>query len=110
MKNKQIHEVKNQQQRKALNAWAKDDFIGSIIAGTGFGKSRCGVLAIKKLIQPGERALVLVPTTQLQDQFAEEFKKWDADDVLEHTDIICYQSAYKLEDSTMLSLCVMRYT
>ena len=83
MKNKQIHEVKNQQQRKALNAWAKDDFIGSIIAGTGFGKSRCGVLAIKKLIQPGERALVLVPTTQLQDQFAEEFKKWDADDVLE---------------------------
>tara|TARA_R100000951_G_scaffold116698_1_gene129874 strand:- start:3818 stop:4987 length:1170 start_codon:yes stop_codon:yes gene_type:complete len=96
-KMEKIYEVKNQQQRKALNAWAKDDFNGSIIAGTGFGKSRCGVLAIKKLLQPGERALVLVPTTQLQDQFAEEFKKWDADDVLEHTDIICYQSAYKLK-------------
>jgi len=91
------NEVKDKEQKKALNSWAKHGYIGSIIAGTGFGKSRCGVLAIKKLLQPAERALVLVPTTQLQDQFAEEFKKWDAEDVLEHTDIICYQSAYKLE-------------
>lgn len=92
-----IYEVKDKEQRKALNLWAKHDFIGSIIAGTGFGKSRCGVLAIKKLLQPAERALVLVPTTQLQDQFKEEFKKWGAGDVLNHTDIMCYQSAYKLE-------------
>jgi len=96
-KMKKIYEVKNQQQRKALNAWAKDGFNGSIIAGTGFGKSRCGVLAVSKLLKPGDKALVLVPTTQLQDQFAEEFKKWDADVALLQTDIMCYQSAYKLE-------------
>ena len=34
------------QQRKALNSWSINGFNGSIIAGTGFGKSRLAVLAI----------------------------------------------------------------
>lgn len=92
-----IYEVKDREQRKALNLWAKYGYKGSIIAGTGFGKSRCGVLAIGKLLKEDERALVLVPTTQLQDQFAEEFKKWDYENVLDRVDILCYQSAHKLE-------------
>ena len=41
-----INNKKDKEQRKALNAWASNKFKGSIIAGTGFGKSRVGVLAI----------------------------------------------------------------
>ena len=44
------------------------------------------------------RALVLVPTTQLKDQFKEEFKKWECEDCLDKVDVVCYQSAYKFKD------------
>ena len=91
-----ILQIKDQEQRNALNSWAKSGYVGSIIAGTGFGKSRCGVLAIGKLLQESQRALVLVPTVQLQSQFAEEFKKWGFENVLSQTTIMCYQSAHKL--------------
>ena len=70
------NENKTIEQRKALNKWASNNFVGSIIAGTGFGKSRCGVLAIEHALKYGDKALVLVPTIQLQDQFRNEFKKW----------------------------------
>ncbi len=90
--------IKSQEQSNALNSWVLKGYVGSIIAGTGFGKSRCGVLAAAYIIkQYGGRGLVLVPTTQLQDQFEEEFKKWGKEDVLDSIDIMCYQSAHKLE-------------
>lgn len=82
------------EQKKALNSWAANKFIGSIIAGTGFGKSRCGVLAIEHALKYGDNALVLVPTIQLQDQFRKEFDKWNVDS--SNVEILCYQSAYKL--------------
>ena len=103
-----VNDLKDQQQRKALNNWAVNGFEGSIIAGTGFGKSRCGVIAVGETIKRltkyndhGERivhvtGLVLVPTTQLKDQFREEFIKWGYEDVLDTVDFMCYQSAYKL--------------
>ena len=93
-----VYQIKDQKQRKALNKWAGAGAIGSIVAGTGFGKSRCGVLATKWALKKGNRALVLVPTTQLQAQFEDEFKKWDAEDLLPNIEIMCYQSAYKLKD------------
>ena len=89
--------IKDAEQRKALNAWAAHGYNGSIIAGTGFGKSRCAVLAVGLVIRKYQgKGLVLVPTTQLQEQFKLEFKKWGYGDVLDSIDIICYQSAHKL--------------
>ena len=93
-----VYQIKDQKQRDALNRWATAGARGSIIAGTGFGKSRCGVLATKWALRNGGKALILVPTTQLQIQFAEEFEKWDAGHILDNVDIMCYQSAYKLVD------------
>ena len=93
-------EIKDKEQKKALNAWAKAGFKGSVIAGTGFGKSRVGVLAVGETLRRNEaaRGIVLVPTIQLQEQFEEEFYKWKYDDVLDRVDIVCYQSAYKLQE------------
>mgnify|MGYP003670426201 CR=1 FL=1 len=89
--------IKDNEQKKALNAWAKAGFKGSIIAGTGFGKSRCGVLAAAHVLKEyGGTGLILVPTTQLQKQFREEFLKWGKEEALDSLDIICYQSAHKL--------------
>jgi len=94
----QTIKTKDEQQRKALNAWWAQNGIGSIIAGTGFGKSRCGVLAVRHILGSGDKALVLVPTTQLQDQFKQEFIKWGCEDILPRVEILCYQSAHKLEN------------
>ena len=91
--------IKSKEQSNALNAWHKAGYRGSIIAGTGFGKSRCGVLGVAHAIKNGGRALVLVPTTQLQEQFAEEFKKWGHTALLTRVEILCYQSAHKLENN-----------
>ena len=65
---------KDIQQKKALNAWAQAKFKGSVIAGTGFGKTRVGVLAMGKILElhSTKKGIVLVPTTQLQEQFKEE--------------------------------------
>jgi len=105
-----VNDLRDQQQRKALNNWAINGFKGSIIAGTGFGKSRCGVIAIGETIKRlteyndyGERivhitGLVLVPTVQLKDQFEQEFIKWGYENVLDTVDFMCYQSAYKMVD------------
>lgn len=95
-------QIKDEEQKNALNSWAKKGFRGSIIAGTGFGKSRCGVIAVGKLLaaKPEAQAIVLVPTTQLQEQFHEEFHKWGYEDCLDRVDILCYQSAYKLTGQT----------
>ena len=93
-----INKTRDEEQKKALNSWAQAGYTGSIIAGTGFGKSRCGVLAVSHVhsINSDDKILILVPTVQLQTQFAEEFTKWGLEDCLDNVDILCYQSAYKL--------------
>ena len=95
-----INKIRNEEQKKALNNWASNNYIGSIIAGTGFGKSRCAILASSHILDNlgGNKILLLVPTIQLQDQFRDEFHKWDLEHCLDNVEILCYQSAYKLED------------
>jgi len=107
----QINQIRDIEQKKALNSWAKQGFVGSVIAGTGFGKSRVGVLAVdytlkqclkaktnryRKKHSYNGKALILVPTVQLQEQFKEEFYKWGLEGCLDHVEVFCYQSAYKL--------------
>jgi len=95
-----MHAIKTERQKEAVNKWANAGFTGSIIAGTGFGKSRVGVLAVGETIRRNREnnALILVPTIQLKDQFREEFIKWGYDDIVDDVIFTCYQTAYKCED------------
>ena len=94
---KEINAIRDKQQRLALNSWAQSNFTGSVIAGTGFGKSRVGVLAIEHGLKDGGKALLLVPTVPLQDQFIDEFAQWGVS--TDGVEVLCYQSAYKLKDN-----------
>ena len=92
--------IKDKEQRKALNSWAKAGYKGTIIAGTGFGKSRLAVLAAGLILtRDGGKGILLVPTVQLQAQFKLEFIKWGYEDILKVIDIVCYSSAHKLKDN-----------
>ena len=96
-----INKIRDDKQKKALNNWASNNYIGSIIAGTGFGKSRCAILASSHVLDSlgGNKIFLLVPTIQLQDQFRDEFHKWDLEHCLDNVEILCYQSAYKLQNN-----------
>ena len=105
----EINKIRDREQRLALNKWSKANFKGSVIAGTGFGKSRLAILACQHFVNKKKdtRIILLVPTIQLQDQFVDEFHKWELEDCLNNIDIMCYQSAYKLKDQVYdLVICV----
>ena len=58
-------------QKECLKAWINNKCKGSIVATTGFGKTRVGLMASKLLASkfPGLRIIVVVPTDALQNQW-----------------------------------------
>lgn len=62
-------------QKSALAAWEKMGERGIIEAVTGTGKTFVGVEAIRRTLEKGGKAHVLVPTIELQNQWASVIKK-----------------------------------
>ncbi|OAV51885.1 sigma-70 family RNA polymerase sigma factor [Enteractinococcus helveticum] len=62
-------------QRRALQAWSTHNFRGVIEAVTGAGKTRVGVAAIAQALRVGMKVTVLVPTSELQDQWTETLRR-----------------------------------
>jgi superfamily II DNA or RNA helicase len=60
-------------QAEALAAWS-ESCRGVVEAVTGTGKTRLAMAAIRVVVDGGGRALVLVPTLELQDQWARELR------------------------------------
>lgn len=56
-------------QREALERWEAAERCGIVEAVTGTGKTRVGVAAIARSLREGRRAIVLVPTKVLRDQW-----------------------------------------
>lgn len=85
---------------KALKAWKDNSFKGILLSCTGFGKTRCGVIAACEHIRRDskERWLVLVPTINLISQWQQEAIKWGYEKEWQNVICMCYQSAYKLKD------------
>lgn len=62
-------------QQQALRAWKAHNFRGVIEAVTGAGKTRVGIAAIALALRLGMKVTVLVPTTELQDQWMASLRK-----------------------------------
>ena len=60
-------------QAEALAAWSASGR-GVVEAVTGTGKTRLAMAAIRAVVDRGAKALVLVPTLELQDQWARELR------------------------------------
>ena len=70
--------TRTERQQVAVKRWLASKGKGTIVAGTGFGKTRCALMAIKALLKkyPLFRILVVVPTDALQKQWLENINEW----------------------------------
>ena len=61
-------------QKECLKAWINAKCKGSIVATTGFGKTRVGLMASKLLTQkfPNLKIIVVVPTDAIQGPWQEQ--------------------------------------
>lgn len=65
-------------QEQCVKAWLRSKGKGCIVASTGFGKSRVGLLIIQKILNnyPTQRILIVVPTTLLKEQWEQQIDSW----------------------------------
>ncbi|GAB2854951.1 DEAD/DEAH box helicase [Nocardioides pacificus] len=61
-------------QREAIRAWYDNGCHGIVEAVTGTGKTHLGLEAVAQAVRGGERSTVLVPSVDLQDQWAARFQ------------------------------------
>ena len=64
-----------QHQVDVLESWKKSDHVGIIDHVTGAGKTISAISAIRDWISSGRPALVVVPSTLLQKQWASEIRR-----------------------------------
>jgi len=65
-------------QKQCVQEWFRNKCIGSIVACTGFGKTRIGLMGIKAILKkyPKFRILVVVPTETLKNQWLSLLDEW----------------------------------
>ena len=95
-----VNTVRGIVQEEAKQAVIKNNG-GMIAMATGAGKSRVAVELAKYYYNPLDdyNAALLVPTEKLRDEnWQEEFEKWEAKNVWRGTERLCYASASKIKD------------
>ena len=97
------YQIKDRVQMEAKEAFVANGGWGSVYMATGSGKSKIGVdLAVYdynvcKGVRPS-KVLIVVPTEKLRDEnWKEEFEKWEAGEVWNTVERTCYASLNKYE-------------
>ena len=93
-----VNKVREKVQNEAIQAVVNNNG-GMVAMATGSGKSRVAVELAKYYFKPEDdfHAALLVPTEKLRDEnWKEEFEKWEARNIWKHTERLCYASASKI--------------
>jgi len=100
-------ENKINEQSKAIQAWIKNNYQGTINAVTGFGKCKVGLDAINLIYNQAIvsninidkfSVLIVTPTTEIKKEWVKEFKKWKMLHILKHVDIQCVNTCSKYKN------------
>lgn len=61
-------------QEQCVKAWLKAKGKGTIVGSTGFGKTRCALIIISKILEkyPNKKVLIVVPTLTLKEQWIKQ--------------------------------------
>jgi len=89
---------RDERQAESVNKWLKSNGKGTIVAATGVGKTVIALKCIQKVRTkyPNLSVLVLVPTTQLKEQWESELEKWN---VSNNSRVTVMNGASKRSDS-----------
>lgn len=88
---------RDERQAESVNKWLKSNGKGSVVAGTGVGKTVIAIKCIQRVRTkyPNLSVLVIVPTDLLKDQWESELSKWN---VSNNTRVKVMKGASKQED------------
>lgn len=83
---------RDERQQICVNKWLKSRGVGALIQPTGCGKTTTAFKCIKKVLSlyPSFKILVVVPTTNLKEQWEEKLPKWE---VNSNVDVIVVNTA-----------------
>lgn len=70
--------TRTERQQEAIKKWIVNKGKGTVVAGTGVGKTHIALMTIQKLVnkRPDLRVLVVVPTETLKKQWIEKIDSW----------------------------------
>lgn len=70
--------TRTERQQESVRRWLKAKGKGTVVAGTGFGKTNVGLTCMKAILKkyPTIRILVVVPTTVLKEQWTLKIDEW----------------------------------
>ena len=70
--------TRDESQEYLIKQWFKSKGKGSLVAATGYGKTRLGMLAISKLLAkyPDKKVIIVVPSDAIRKQWIDETIKW----------------------------------
>lgn len=70
--------TRTERQRESIKKWIANKGRGTIVGGTGIGKTRIALMTIQLLLKkhPQLRVLVVVPTETLKKQWIEHIEEW----------------------------------
>lgn len=70
--------TRTERQKEVIKRWIANKGKGTLVAGTGTGKTRVALMTIQALLKkyPTLRILVVVPTEALKNQWNEHIDKW----------------------------------
>lgn len=89
---------RDERQAESVNLWLKHKGRGTVVAATGTGKTVIAIKCIAKVRTkyPTLSVLVVVPTSQLKDQWEVELKKWGVD---KNTEVRVMMGASKFKEN-----------
>lgn len=69
---------RGKRQEEAVQKWVDNKLKGSLMCPTGFGKTRCGMLAIYRFLKrnPTRKVIIVVPSDPIKHQWIEETVQW----------------------------------
>lgn len=70
--------TRTERQQESIKKWIANKGKGTVVAGTGVGKTHIALMTIQALVKkyPNLRVLVVVPTEALKNQWIEHVDKW----------------------------------
>ena len=70
--------TRDERQKICVDKWIKNKCKGTLVAGTGFGKTRTALKCLKEVFDryPHFTALIVVPTDNLKDQWRQQLDAW----------------------------------